>query len=248
MLWFNRHRRFLGRLSAYIDGQLSPGESEALEAHLTGCPSCRRHLEELQATVLALRDLPQEEVPRSFALTPEQAARPAPPPPTPRPAPLSTGMPRLVGAALAFTLAVVLVIDLGDLGGDGGQESLQEAAIPAEMAAPAGEQPAEEDALSFVDDDAQTEEAAPPEAGVERETLGAVPTPPAAEGLEGAAPPAAGELTPAAPSPAPAQQAPALGQPGGGLDPLRAAEIALAATLALLVAGSLTLAFARRKK
>src|SRR3989304_2066623 len=119
MLWLNRHRRFLDRLSAYIDRELSPGQAGALEAHLASCSACRRHLQELQATVLALRDLPQAQVPRSFALTPEQAARPAAPPPAPRPAALSTGA-RLTAASLALVLAAVLVVDIGDLGGGNG--------------------------------------------------------------------------------------------------------------------------------
>lgn len=237
ILSFSRHRRFLDRLSAYIDGRLSPGQSEALEAHLAACPPCRRHLEELQATVLALRDLPQEEVPRSFALRPGQVVQPSLPSPAPRAPTIAVGMP-LAGAALAFALAVLLVVDLGDLGGGGAQESLQDAAIPAEMAAtqmdseaaargsPAAET-AEPDADMISATSADAEEAAPaeeaplPEAEVEKAT--------------GA-------------SPAPAEQAPALGQRGEGIDPLRAAEIALAATLALLVTGSLALAFAGRKR
>ena len=112
MLWLDTHRRFRDRLSAYIDGELGPGQAEALEAHLGSCPDCRRHLEELRATVAALRDLPQQEVPRPFALTPQQLPRPAAKAPVALVLALTTGL-RLAGVALAFALAVVLVVDLG---------------------------------------------------------------------------------------------------------------------------------------
>jgi anti-sigma factor RsiW len=39
------------RLSEYIDGELSPSESEALEAHLLECADCGRTLHELRAVV-----------------------------------------------------------------------------------------------------------------------------------------------------------------------------------------------------
>jgi putative zinc finger protein len=45
-------------LSAYMDGELAPSEREAVAAHLRGCPSCDRHLEELRAVDAAARELP----------------------------------------------------------------------------------------------------------------------------------------------------------------------------------------------
>ena len=117
MFWFNRHRRLRDQLSAYTDGQLTAAETEALERHLAACVDCRQALEDIRATVLALRDLPSVEVPRSFALRPEQVARPARPRPALAVPVLATGM-RLAGAALVFALATVLVVDLGDLRGD----------------------------------------------------------------------------------------------------------------------------------
>jgi hypothetical protein len=118
MLWFDRHRRFRGLLSAYIDEQLSRNDARAVEAHVEGCGACRRELDEVRAAVMAVRDLPQMDVPRSFILSPEQVAQPiaSPLPSTP---PLAFGM-RLAGAALAFALAVVLVADFGDFGGGNG--------------------------------------------------------------------------------------------------------------------------------
>ncbi|MBI2914051.1 MAG: zf-HC2 domain-containing protein [Chloroflexi bacterium] len=137
MLRFDRHRRFRDRLSASIDGQLNPRQAGALEAHLASCAGCRRHLEELRATVAALRDLPQEEVPRSFALTPQHIARPAA---GARVAPaqaLTTGL-RLAGVALAFALAVVLIADLGGIGGGGGGQEAARTA-PLDLSAVQGE-------------------------------------------------------------------------------------------------------------
>jgi len=37
------------QLSAFYDGELSPPERSALEAHLAGCPQCRAELERLRA-------------------------------------------------------------------------------------------------------------------------------------------------------------------------------------------------------
>ncbi|MGE5579554.1 MAG: DUF4349 domain-containing protein [Bacillota bacterium] len=50
-------------LSAYIDGELSAQDKEALEAHLAACGSCRSALSELRAVKAALASVPEEEVP-----------------------------------------------------------------------------------------------------------------------------------------------------------------------------------------
>src|SRR3972149_4363013 len=115
MPWFRRHQRFRDRLSAHIDGQLTPREARGLETHLSACESCRRELAGLRITVMALRELPDVETPRSFALTPAQAARPLPRP-VAGPWPV-TGV-RIASAAVAAVLAIVLVIDRADIGGD----------------------------------------------------------------------------------------------------------------------------------
>ncbi len=56
------------RLSAYIDGQLSPEEQTQTEAHLQNCAVCQQQLAELRQTVALLRALPQPPLPRSFVL------------------------------------------------------------------------------------------------------------------------------------------------------------------------------------
>jgi hypothetical protein len=69
------------QLSAFLDQQLTSEEQAAVDAHLRSCEQCRRALADLRATVALVRALPQEAVPRSFALPlnvtpfPIQAAR-----------------------------------------------------------------------------------------------------------------------------------------------------------------------------
>ncbi len=121
MTLFNRHNRYRNQLSAYVDNQLSAGDTKAVDQHLATCDACRQELEGLRAIALAVRDLPSVAAPRSFALTPELVGE--------RPAPARERLPqfaggmRLAGAALAVALAVVLTGDVTNvpLGGDGGQ-------------------------------------------------------------------------------------------------------------------------------
>ena len=240
MLWLNRHRRFRLWLSAYLDGEITAAEAGALERHLVACPACHREMEGLRGAILALHDLPQEEIPRSFTLTPEQAGRPLTPPRlAPRTPALSVGM-RLASVTLAFALAVVLVIDLGDLGGGAGGP-MGEREEAAEMAAP-----------QYSDQAKLTGEAGEgtPEAGA---ITNVAPTPgptayPSVQEQDRSSKDLEGTLA------APDQSAPAAAEAqeraelGGGFDPLRAAEIALGAALTFVILGSLTLAFAGRKR
>ena len=141
MFSISAHGRLRDQLSSYIDGELGAPASERLEAHLAGCQSCRLEVEQLRATAAALRDLPEVQAPRSFALSPERAAgrhqRAG------AAAPLALGM-RLAAAGVAVALAAVLVVDLGGLAGDSGAGTTREAASdrsmeyssPADAAAP----------------------------------------------------------------------------------------------------------------
>lgn len=47
------------RLSAYLDGELAPGERQAVERHLGRCPRCAARLENLGRLRGALRSLPR---------------------------------------------------------------------------------------------------------------------------------------------------------------------------------------------
>jgi hypothetical protein len=64
------------RLSAYLDGELSPRERKVVERHLLGCQACRWNLETLRQTVQWTKELPTVRVPRSFTIpVPAQPAR-----------------------------------------------------------------------------------------------------------------------------------------------------------------------------
>lgn len=69
-------------LSAYIDGQLSPGELRKLEERLHARPDLQTALDEMRRTRALLRQAPRRKAPRNFTLTPamvgEQKRRAAP--------------------------------------------------------------------------------------------------------------------------------------------------------------------------
>ena len=56
-------------LSTYIDGELSPEETEAVESHLSSCAQCQRELQELRGVSHLVRELPQY-TPRQSASIP----------------------------------------------------------------------------------------------------------------------------------------------------------------------------------
>ena len=64
----------MARLSAYIDGQLSPEEQTQTETHLQNCAVCQQQLAELRQTVALLHALPQPALPRSFVLPASEPA------------------------------------------------------------------------------------------------------------------------------------------------------------------------------
>lgn len=133
------HGRWRALLSPYLDGRLTPVQGRRLEEHLATCDRCQRQLAELRATVELLRSLPQEEVPRSFVLTPAMVPAVAPTPPAYRMVP--------AGAAVAAVLlAFLLAADVSGLLQGGGtatgttvtpQAQAERALAPAEKAAPA---------------------------------------------------------------------------------------------------------------
>jgi hypothetical protein len=57
------HDDWTGRLSEYLDGELTPDERDAAERHLAGCDVCATTLEELRRVVDRARSLP----PRALA-------------------------------------------------------------------------------------------------------------------------------------------------------------------------------------
>lgn len=56
----------LEALSAWLDGELMDAQRREVEAHLAGCVSCARHLEELRAVDTLARGLPSVAVPDGY--------------------------------------------------------------------------------------------------------------------------------------------------------------------------------------
>ena len=46
------HNEIINQLSAYLDGELSPGERARVDAHMAGCAPCRAVLDDLKAIVV----------------------------------------------------------------------------------------------------------------------------------------------------------------------------------------------------
>jgi hypothetical protein len=118
MFPFDRHEQLRQNLSAYADGELSPRDTARVEAHLATCDDCYSVLDGLRMTSAALGGLPVANAPRSFALTPELANAPSTPPAS-RSSPAYANGLRLAAAGLAVALAVVMVVDRSNFGGEG---------------------------------------------------------------------------------------------------------------------------------
>lgn len=65
-------------LSAFLDEALGPDERREIEAHLEGCPECRRELERLRQTVALLHRVEPARAPVGFVDRVTEAARPRP--------------------------------------------------------------------------------------------------------------------------------------------------------------------------
>jgi len=151
MLWFRSHRRFQEQLSAYIDAELPEKDALALDAHVQSCEACSRELDELRLASAALQELPEVDVPRSFALSPADVARPVPQTAVRS---VNAGL-RLTGAGLAAALAVLLVLDTGGIvgGGDeGGSTRDEQMSLLAPMGADGDQALESTDALPEIPD------------------------------------------------------------------------------------------------
>lgn len=118
MFLLDRHERLRRNLSAYADGELSVRDTAHAEAHLAICDDCRSVLNGLRMASAALAGLPAADTPRSFALSPEMADSPSAQP-APRSAPAYANGLRFTAAGLAVALAVVMVADRSNFGGEG---------------------------------------------------------------------------------------------------------------------------------
>ena len=134
-MWLlKRTHKHIGRdtLSEYLDGRLQWGDLERVEEQLEECSSCRLELEELQATVAMIRQLPMEAPRRSFLMS-----APPPEPARRRPA-LALRAPNWVyaGAASVAALALAVTISLDATGGLSSDPLRRDAALTAMAPAP----------------------------------------------------------------------------------------------------------------
>jgi anti-sigma factor RsiW len=91
------------RLSAYLDGELSPQERQAVSQHLSACHACQWQLDTLRQTVQWTRELPTIPVPRVFTI-------PASVQPVPAPRQRRSVVPLLQGATAFIALLFVVVV------------------------------------------------------------------------------------------------------------------------------------------
>jgi len=68
-----------GLLHAYLDGELSPAETQGVDAHLAHCPDCRHRLEEERALIARAAELLALATPPDRALPPFRAGEVTPP-------------------------------------------------------------------------------------------------------------------------------------------------------------------------
>lgn len=77
---FRRNDRWARQVDAYVDRRLTPVERELLEVRVEESESVREMLRQTQGLKASLGEMPELDVPRSFALTPAMVAEPAPKP------------------------------------------------------------------------------------------------------------------------------------------------------------------------
>lgn len=96
------------RLSAYLDGELSPAERAALDPHLRDCEQCQRELAALRQTRALLRALPTPALPRDFSLPaqPVVVERKRAAPAWARPAQAIGTIAAMIGLAFLFATAL----------------------------------------------------------------------------------------------------------------------------------------------
>jgi anti-sigma factor RsiW len=98
--------RDMERLSAYLDGQLSPSEKTRLEKRVRSNPAFAAALDEIRQTRTLLHHMPRRRVPRNFTLTPRMAGIR---PPVPRAVPVLSWASAAAMLLFIFTLGTNLV-------------------------------------------------------------------------------------------------------------------------------------------
>lgn len=98
------------RLSAYLDGELTPAEARTLKVQIEEQPHLRQELEEMRMTREVMRSVPLQTPPRNYLLTPSMVAAEKP---AQAPAPRSRRMPLLLLRLATSLTAIAFVITVG---------------------------------------------------------------------------------------------------------------------------------------
>lgn len=155
-------------LYAYLDEEMNAERSEALESDLANNEALRQRLDKLRLTLAFVKEVPLQEEPRNYILTPSMVEEPEP-----EPEPATQRRPLLLVMRLATTLSALAFVVMVGL-----QINMslapQPAALPQEEALLLErEQPVEENAAA-VEEEAEVMEA--PQEAAEEETAAATPT------------------------------------------------------------------------
>ena len=135
--WKNRRRAKIRELlSSYIDGEVSASEARRVEELLASSDEYGAELESLRQTTMLLRQMPQLEPPRSYALNPADVEEATPRRRFPSFESFTGGL-ATAGAAALVVVLVVGVVFLARLGFTGLAAEAPQAAAPAPAAAPA---------------------------------------------------------------------------------------------------------------
>ncbi|CAN5255796.1 hypothetical protein BH10PSE14_BH10PSE14_12750 [soil metagenome] len=105
-------------VDAYVDGELSAGESVAFESALEACPECRRRLQSARTISAMLRDLPVEPAPDLLRARLERELRVATvPAPSVVASAASATTPLRRWRAAAIAASLLLALGIGGAGG-----------------------------------------------------------------------------------------------------------------------------------
>lgn len=104
------HRRWSDQASAFVDDELDAAARVRFERHLAGCARCAADVEALRSVKLLVSRMPEVAAPRSFRLTPQMVAAPAPP--VRRAAPVALRTAQFAAGLAVIAFVAVLTIDL----------------------------------------------------------------------------------------------------------------------------------------
>lgn len=146
-------------LDLYVDGELSPEEMTAVQAHLDACPGCRAYVDDALAIRAAFPDVEDTPVPDGFAESVMAAIR------AEAPAKASRKNTWKVLAPLAACLAIVAVLQAGPWG-NGRKSAFDTAASESQRTAATSSAGSMEESIfetveAPAEEEASTEETAP---------------------------------------------------------------------------------------